>query len=271
MRYIYFPATVVDERWQRRAEMAAAKAAEKADEPERQEFISSRSKIWSDLKPKLERLSGGKCWYTEAKDKVSHWQVDHYRPKSLYPWLAFAWHNLRLCGGIPNVKKLNNFPLEYEGRRATADRPDTRTEVPLLLDPTRWGDPDLLTFNSNGEPACAKPRSSSVARRVRETVILLELDSEALCAHRREKWRSCERKLKNLRAIIEERRQQETADAAHHIDELCRDLEALYDDNAEFSATAWACARELNAEKLVQLARQHARQLQQSAFQVMDT
>jgi uncharacterized protein (TIGR02646 family) len=265
LKYILFPANAVQARWLKRAQKAVEAAEKKAEGPERQEYISTRSKVWTDLKPQLEALSAGKCWYSEARDIVSYWHVDHYRPKSLYPWLAFEWRNYRLCGGVPNVAKLNSFPLENEAARASSLQDNIGDEGPLLLDPVQWGDPDLLTFTANGEPACAIPQDQLAVRRVRETVSLLELDREQLCAARRQKWRRCETKLKELRRILNERRQQETDDAIRHMNELCRDLADLYDDNAEFTSTALACARQLNAEQLVALAKQWARHLEAQA------
>jgi hypothetical protein len=74
--------------------------------------------------------------------------------------LAFDWQNFSLCGGKPNRKKTDEFPLEDEALRASAASPDIGDERPLLLDPIHWGDPDLLTFKADGEPICAIPGSS---------------------------------------------------------------------------------------------------------------
>ena len=38
--------------------------------------------LWSELKPTLSRWSYDKCWYTEAREAVSDYHVDHFRPKS---------------------------------------------------------------------------------------------------------------------------------------------------------------------------------------------
>jgi uncharacterized protein (TIGR02646 family) len=260
VKFINFPAAAVDQNWLKRAARATARAAAKPSQKERATYIRASGAIWAALKETLEGLSARKCWYTEARDKVSHWQVDHYRPKSLYPWLAFSWDNLRLCGAKPNLRKLNEFPLAAGSVRGT-EVAGIGTEAPILLDPTRWGDPDLLTFKANGEPVCATPADASAALRVSESIKLLDLDSETLCSHRRQKWRDCERKLKILRDILEQSRQQANADASVHMDDLCRDLKTLYDDDAEFTATAWACAQELNAQTLIRLALQRARQL----------
>jgi uncharacterized protein (TIGR02646 family) len=255
LKYIYFDAAAVNTAWLAKANAAKAEAAAKPDDKSKQAFIAGKSVIWREFKPILEHLSDGKCWYSEARDKVSYWAVDHYRPKKIYPWLAFDWRNFRLCGGKPNRQKTDQFPLEDEASRASAASPDTRNECPLLLDPVRWGDPELLTFKADGEPTCAIPADEISVRRVRETVSALELDSAILCEERREKWRRCETKLKKLRELVEGARQRENPDAAAFSRELCRDIAELYDERAEFTSTANACSEELHAGRLVELAR----------------
>jgi uncharacterized protein (TIGR02646 family) len=255
MKYIYFDRINISDEWLRKADAAKAEMLAKPDDKSRQAFLARKSAIWGELKPVLESLSDGKCWYSEAKDKVSYWEVDHYRPKKLYPWLAFEWANFRLCGGKPNRRKTDEFPLEDEACRACSASPDSRAERPLLLDPISWGDCDLLTFKADGEPTCAVPASDLAARRVRETVSALGLDSPILCEARREKWRNCEIKLKKFRDIVEANRQRQNMDAAAFSRDLYRDIAALFDDRAEFTATGKACAAELEADELVTLAR----------------
>jgi len=265
MKYIYFDIASVNAAWLAKADAAKCEAAAKPDDEAQQTFIAGKSAIWRELRPSVEHLSNGKCWYTEARDKVSFWEVDHYRPKKLYPWLAFDWRNFRLCGGKPNRKKTDEFPLQDESSRASAGSPDVSNERPLLLDPVRWGDPDLLTFKADGEPTCAIPADEMTVRRVNETVSALGLDSEILCEERRAKWRTCETKLKKLRELVERARQRENADAAEFSRELCRDIAELYDGHAEFTATANACAAELQADQLVELAREVSRTLEDTA------
>jgi uncharacterized protein (TIGR02646 family) len=254
MKYIYISVTDVDREWRAQAEAAEREAAGKPSE-ELQAFIAKKSAIWRDFKPVLEALSNGKCWYSEAREKVSYLEVDHYRPKKIYPWLAFDWRNFRLCGGKPNRKKTDEFPLEEESCRASSASPDLRAERPLLLDPIKWGDPELLTFKADGEPTCARPADETAVRRVRHTAAALGLDSAILCEERRAKWRKCETKLKILRDLVEDARQREHLDAAAFSRELCQDIAELFDERAEFTATAKACSAELGADSLVTLAR----------------
>ena len=116
------------------------------DDQSMQAFIANRSAIWRQLRPILEGISNEKCWYSEARDKVSYWEVDHYRPKKLYPWLAFDWKNFRLCGAKPNRKKTDEFPLEDEVSRATLAAPDTAREGAYCVVPGR----STFSVASNG-------------------------------------------------------------------------------------------------------------------------
>jgi uncharacterized protein (TIGR02646 family) len=265
MRYVYIDILHVDPAWQAKANVAAGEAAAMPDNESRQAFIAGKSAVWRDLKPVLDAVSNGKCWYSEARDKVSYWEVDHYRPKKLYPWLAFDWKNFRLCGARPNRKKTDESPLEDEVSRATEAFPDAAHERPILLDPVHWGDPDLLSFKADGEPTCAIPRDDLALRRVRETVSVLELNSAILCEERRKKWRMCERKLKRLRYLVERALQRENPLAATFSVDLCQEIAELFDKRAEFTATAKACAAELNADRLVELARAVSQRALQNA------
>jgi hypothetical protein len=89
---------------------------------ERNELIDANSQHWCVLKPWFEKLSFGKCWFSETNDKFSHYDVEHFRPKKRakaldgtprdgYWWLAFDYMNYRLIGNVGNRKKGIWFPL----------------------------------------------------------------------------------------------------------------------------------------------------------------
>ena len=266
MKYIYFDFNCVSAAWRAKAEAAKAEADAIADEKERQDYISGKSAIWSDLKASLENASDNKCWYTEARENVSYYEVDHYRPKKKYPWLAFSCDNFRLSGGKPNRKKKDDFPLRDEACRASCEADNCNAEEPLILDPLQYGDPDLLTFKADGEPVCAAPDVDLAVSRVSETIAAVGLDSAQLCEARREKWRLCERKIKKLRDLVVDKKQLGNAEAAEFSLELCQDIAGLFDDKAEFTATAKACALQLEATNIVALAREVVRRhLEQAA------
>jgi uncharacterized protein (TIGR02646 family) len=61
----------------------------------------------------LDRMFHGKCAYCESKiEHVSDAHIEHYRPKSRFPRLAFDWENLLLACGKCNSPafKGNHFP-----------------------------------------------------------------------------------------------------------------------------------------------------------------
>ena len=78
------------------------------------------SGAWKPAKGALKRESGGKCAYCEAStETVAHGDVEHFRPKSIYWWLAFCYDNyLFACQLCNQTYKGDNFPMS--GLVATA-------------------------------------------------------------------------------------------------------------------------------------------------------
>lgn len=123
------------------------------------------AKIWRDFKAPLKTASHDKCWYCEIKEERSDNAVDHFRPKDHYWWSAFSAENFRFSCTYCNSKRINpgngvtggkgnSFPLYDESQKATC-KEDERRESPMLLDPCRPSDLELLDFTEDGEP-CAK-------------------------------------------------------------------------------------------------------------------
>lgn len=71
------------------------------------------SAYWKNAKAQLKRESYGKCAYCEANaDVVAHGDVEHYRPKGIYWWLAYTYDNyLYACQICNQVYKSDNFPV----------------------------------------------------------------------------------------------------------------------------------------------------------------
>jgi len=103
------------------------------------------------LKEALEKIFNGKCAYCEWRYAGgSYFEVEHYRPKNHYYWLAAQWSNL-----LPSCKRCNNgklskFPLADPSRQARR-KGQERYEKPLLLDPSnpRTRPQDHLIFDSS--------------------------------------------------------------------------------------------------------------------------
>jgi uncharacterized protein (TIGR02646 family) len=64
---------------------------------------------YNDIKEALEKLYRNKCAYCETKSE--RWDVEHFRPKSIYYWLAYSWDNLLFACPDCNGFKSNHFEV----------------------------------------------------------------------------------------------------------------------------------------------------------------
>lgn len=171
MRHINISELGIDDEWKKRSQDALEEARGIENSQERAKFINSKSSIWKDLKPHLEQLSANKCWYCESREKRSDRAVDHYRPKNNvagsdhdgYWWLAFSPDNYRLSCTYCNSRRKNRegnkiggkgdlFPLWDETKRVCDEKDDSacKHEDPLLIDPCKRSDVELLWFDDDG-------------------------------------------------------------------------------------------------------------------------
>lgn len=137
----------------------------------------SKNNYWRELYPALSNLSGNKCWYSEAPESSSEWEIEHFRPKSKsknynkivirddgYWWLSYHWKNYRLAGSLVNKLRKDRFtegeevygkgdffPLEDSSPIAEPNDLYCTCERPLLLDPIKPRDCSLISFDKNGE------------------------------------------------------------------------------------------------------------------------
>jgi uncharacterized protein (TIGR02646 family) len=184
--------------WRERAEGAQAEVNGGSKEP------GDFSKVWGELKPEFSNLSFGKCWYCESRQSRSDNAVDHFRPKSDYPWYALSFKNYRFACSFCNSPhkhpltgktqgKHDHFPL-FENSPRAQDEDGIDLEQPILLDPCNAADPGLLDFLSDGTPCPRFPDNPVFARRVKESIKLYNLDHPQLVEERRllalklEKW-----------------------------------------------------------------------------------
>jgi uncharacterized protein (TIGR02646 family) len=72
-----------------------------------------RDGVWKGAKNQLKVETSGKCAYCEADTSVvAHGDVEHFRPKSEYWWLAYCYDNYAFACQICNQSfKLANFPV----------------------------------------------------------------------------------------------------------------------------------------------------------------
>lgn len=78
---------------------------------EKHSFSSSR---WKDAKDQLIKETGGRCAYCEVRfNTVAYGDVEHYRPKSIYWWLAYCYENYLPSCQLCNQKyKKDKFPIK---------------------------------------------------------------------------------------------------------------------------------------------------------------
>lgn len=96
--------------------------------------IVFKSTFWKNAKDQLKLESNGKCAYCEADTQVvAHGDVEHYRPKSIYWWLAYTYDNyLFACQICNQTYKSDNFPITgtiYPGPALTALSTDVDIEL----------------------------------------------------------------------------------------------------------------------------------------------
>jgi uncharacterized protein (TIGR02646 family) len=91
----------------------------KETKPSKWEFDE---KFWTESKPQLLAETNQKCAYCEVPTKVvADGDVEHYRPKSKYWWLAYTYDNyLAACVQCNQRFKRDHFPILKESSRWTA-------------------------------------------------------------------------------------------------------------------------------------------------------
>ena len=253
MRHIPLRAQEPDAAWLAKANRLLDELKAAPDATARDKIIDDNSAVWGELKHWLLNLSHQKCWFSEAKDCFSHWDVEHYRPKKSakdadgtshegYWWLAFNWENFRICGNAGNRKKGTFFPLR-PGCVRIAPHGDVRFEDVQLLDPIDEDDPGLLSFNMEGRAIPAAHITDAWEKaRVEYSVERYNLDFPPLMDKRKAVWAECwnrvEEYLRELGTYHDDKTNVIARDrykqAIKHVRELMR-------EDRELSAVARAC------------------------------
>lgn len=161
--------------WSEKAQQLTDSLKAAKDDKQRSEIINRNQEHWKAVKPVLAALFNHKCWYTEAPQQGTDVDVDHFRPKKSvkethsetvphngYWWLAFCLENYRFSCIVANRRrkdvdsgvtggKADHFPLCDETMRANTPTCDLENEQPILLDPLKATDVQLLQFKPDGE------------------------------------------------------------------------------------------------------------------------
>jgi hypothetical protein len=267
VRHIPLLALAPDPAWVKRAEALLVQLKSAPDASARNELIDKNSALWGELKQWLLSLSHGKCWFSEAKDCFSHWDVEHYRPKKSargedgssdngYWWLAFDWQNFRICGNAGNRKKGAYFPLRAGCARGQPFG-DLRFEQPVLLDPADDDDPGLLFFNFEGR-AVPAPHVTDDWERTRVTcsVERYNLDFPQLMDGRKTVWSECWNRLQEyLREVGLYQGDPTNVIARDRLKQAAKRVRELIREDHEFSAVARACVESAGDPRVTGLLR----------------
>jgi len=226
--------------WQKDANAAIAAGVDKIDQ---------HAKVWQRLKSPLKKLSHRKCFYCEMIQIRSDGAVDHFRPKSKYPWSAFRETNYRFSCTFCNSRrkdevtgksggKGDNFPLPTGSKPATslADEDD---ESPMLIDPCVSKDPGLIDFDETGMPVPAYSITEHKGRHDRAaiSITLYNLDHTDLVEERKKLAIKIARLVKladKLFPLTEAGNPAIDASFAKHVNSLANRI----DERAELSAFA---------------------------------
>ena len=119
------PARLVPERERR---LVAARADQSAGRP-------TELSGYELVKDELFAMQRNKCCYCEKREEQAKFRdVEHFRPKARYWWLAWTWENLLFACKHCNTAKGAQFPLRSATCLQPRDQPPGG-ERPLLVDP----------------------------------------------------------------------------------------------------------------------------------------
>jgi len=232
---------------------------------ERKKIIKKNERLWKDLKDFLLKLFHNKCWYSEAREIISRYDVDHFRPKNIarqldgterpgYWWLAFDWKNYRLAGNIANQKstgkrgKGDYFPLLEGTKAASGPDSDLSDETIYLLDPVNPLDWTFLTFDQYGKPIPNANIGTFDYHRAEVTIKLLHLDYQLLKDERVRIWQLCTRIMNHIDYLVKKYEKNSTGEIKTQIDNLVDILKEYIIEDAELSSTARTCLKSRNQD-----------------------
>ena len=242
-----------------------------ADLDARKAYIKANVAKWSSVREYLGRMSHNKCWYSEATESVSRYQVDHFRPHGRakqavktfeegYSWLAFDCDNFRLAGMLCNtanqeysdetIGKADWFPLVDSQMRARLSARDCRAETPILLDPVEPDDPGKLIFNDDGSIAPAPELDENIQAEVEFSIKCLGLQQNLLKIARGKVWLKCLRTIKKYNLIAVKRKGARSVEESAILRGFQEELVSMSKASSEFAAVARCC---LTANGLTQL------------------
>ena len=110
--------------------------------------------VWRQAKTRLKEETCGKCAYCEsATSTVAYGDVEHFRPKSVYWWLAYCYDNFSYSCQICNqMYKRAKFKVARDDRRWRGPTIPPPSNESALREYARLMTPDPIDHASGGMP-----------------------------------------------------------------------------------------------------------------------
>lgn len=189
-------------------------------------------KIYShrSVKELLHTAQHRKCCYCESYIDLQASDVEHFRPKTHYYWLAYNWSNLLLsCMECNQRYKKDQFPLKDSRFQAQSHHDLLTRETPLLINPAEVNPARYIVFRNQYVSAI---KDNPIGE---TTIEVLELNREALWKKRRNQLKH----LEDLLDMIDLTNGPEKRRAQRVLNKL---LKEYTQDSSEFTATI-RCAK----------------------------
>lgn len=136
------------------------------------------------VKAELFAAQQRKCCYCEKlQEQAKHRDVEHFRPKARYWWLAWTWDNLLFaCIDCNREYKKTQFPLASGSCALAAEQAPPGDERPLLIDPADPASDPLAEIEFRREKIASRERwvPYGLTERGRETIRVCGLDRPGL-------------------------------------------------------------------------------------------
>jgi len=151
---------------------------------------------YSDIKEQLAKhIYLHKCAFCEQRVEAYH--VEHFRPKSIYYWLAYSWDNLLFCCPTCNSIKLKKFEVDkkvtitqfpIDNIHNLSNTYYDEYEKPSFVNPEKEDVYKHLVFKKDGS-------IKSDDQRVQHTITEIEIDRNDLNEFRFELYDEFEKKI----------------------------------------------------------------------------
>ncbi|MCK5716679.1 MAG: TIGR02646 family protein [Thiomargarita sp.] len=186
------------------------------------------------VKNVLKKAQHQKCCFCERKEEVG--DIEHFRPKGHYYWLAYEWDNLFFCCPTCNRSYKNKyFPLVDESQKAQSHLDDINKEKPLFIHPEK-DDPEKYI-----EYIGSKPHAINNNEKGKVTIQKIGLNRKFFSEERTKYYKICKSFYETIEIFSnllknENNLPAETQKIKNQLITLKNQLESAQKDNAEYAS-----------------------------------